>query len=145
MIVKEVINSDKSYFVIPEDADDLFSLRRIIESGDHVVADSTRVIKQVGEYARPDKGERIKVRVSIRVENISFDQSIDRLRIAGIITGSSNELVSKGTHHSMTLRVGDSVTIDKGRKWSDLEVNILKSLEMLPVLFLLPLTPKRQQ
>ena len=126
MIVKEVINSDKAYFVIPEDADDLFSLRRIIESGDYVVADSTRVIKQVGEYARPDKGERIKVRVSIRVENISFDQSIDRLRIAGIITDSSNELVSKGTHHSMTLRVGDSVTIDKGRKWSDLEVNILR-------------------
>ena len=126
MIVKEVINSDKAYFVIPEDADDLFSLRRIIESGDHVVADSTRVIKQVGEYARPDKGERIKVRVSIRVENISFDQSIDRLRIAGTITASNNELVSKGTHHSLTLRVGDSITIDKGRKWSNLEINILR-------------------
>jgi protein pelota len=127
MIVKEVTNSsDKAYFVISEDADDLFSLRRIIEGGDYVIADSTRVIKQVGEYARPDKGERIKVRVSIRVENISFDQSIDRLRIAGIITASSNELVSKGTHHSLTLRVGDSITIDKGRKWSDLEINILR-------------------
>lgn len=127
MIVKEVTNSsDKAYFVISEDADDLFSLRRIIEGGDYVIADSTRVIKQVGEYARPDKGERIKVRVSIRVENISFDQSIDRLRIAGIITASSNELVSKGTHHSLTLRVGDSITIDKGRKWSNLEINILR-------------------
>ena len=127
MIVKEVTNSsDKAYFVISEDADDLFSLRRIIEGGDYVIADSTRVIKQVSEYARPDKGERIKVRVSIRVENISFDQSIDRLRIAGIITASSNELVSKGTHHSLTLRVGDSITIDKGRKWSNLEINILR-------------------
>ncbi len=127
MIIKEVTNSsDKAYFVISEDADDLFSLRRIIEDGDYVIADSTRVIKQVGEYARPDKGERIKVRVSIRVENISFDQSIDRLRIAGIITASSNELVSKGTHHSLTLRVGDSITIDKGRKWSNLEINILR-------------------
>ena len=77
MIVKEVTNSfNKAYFVISEDADDLFSLRRIVEGGDYVIADSTRVIKQVGEYARPDKGERIKVRVSIRVENISFDQSI---------------------------------------------------------------------
>jgi protein pelota len=127
MIVKEVTNSsDKAYFVISEDADDLFSLRRIIEGGDYVIADSTRVIKQVGEYARPDKGERIKVRVSVRVENISFDQSIDRLRITGIITASSNELVSKGTHHSLTLRVGDSITIDKGRKWSNLEINILR-------------------
>jgi protein pelota len=127
MIVKEVSDSsDKAYFVIPQDADDLFSLRRIIASSDHVVADSTRVIKQVGEYTRPDKGERIKVRIMIRVENVSFDQSMDRLRIAGIITGSSNEMVSKGTHHSLSIRVGDSITITKDRKWNNLEADILR-------------------
>ena len=127
MIVKDVIDSsDKAYFVIPEDADDLFSLRRVIESGDYVIADSTRVIKQIGEYTRPDKGERIKVRISVRVENVSFDQSMDRLRIAGIITASSNEMVSKGTHHSMMLRVGDSITITKDRKWNNLKINILR-------------------
>jgi protein pelota len=127
MIVKDVIDSsDKAYFVIPEDADDLFSLRRVIESGDYVIADSTRVIKQMGEYTRPDKGERIKVRISVRVENVSFDQSMDRLRIAGIITASSNEMVSKGTHHSMMLRVGDSITITKDRKWNNLKINILR-------------------
>src|ERR671916_3140635 len=123
MIVKEVINSDKAYFVIPEDADDLFSLRRIIESGDYVVADSTRVIKQVKEYARPDKGERIKVRVSIRVENISLDDMVDRLRITGIITNTDNELVPRGIHHSLTVQVGDTITIDKSRKWNDVETN----------------------
>ncbi len=127
MIVKEIIDSsDKAYFVIPEDSDDLFSLRRLIRSGDHVIADSTRVIKQVGEYTRPDKGERIKVRVSIRVENISFDQSMDRLRISGIITSSTNEMVPKGGHHSLTLRVGDAITIAKDRKWNNLEVNVLR-------------------
>jgi protein pelota len=62
----------------------------------------------------------------IRVENISFDQSIDRLRIAGIITGSSNEMVSKGTHHSLSIRVGDSITITKDRKWNNLEADILR-------------------
>ena len=127
MIVKNVSDSsDKAYFVIPQDADDLFSLRRIIETSDHVIADSTRVIKQVGEYTRPDKGERIKVRIMIRVENVSFDQSIDRLRIAGIITGSSNEMVSKGTYHSLSIRVGDSITITKDRKWNNLEADILR-------------------
>ena len=58
MIVKEVMDSSgKAYIVIPEDADDLFSLRRVIENGDYVITDSTRVIKQVGEYTRPDKGK----------------------------------------------------------------------------------------
>lgn len=127
MIVKEVKDSsDKAYFVVPEEPDDLFALRRVIENGDYIIADTTRVIKQVGEYTRPDKGERIKVRVSIRVEDISFDDAIDRLRIAGIITGTNKEIVPKGTHHSLTIRVGDSITIDKNRKWNSLEVNILK-------------------
>ncbi|HYX56639.1 MAG TPA: mRNA surveillance protein pelota [Nitrososphaeraceae archaeon] len=127
MIIKEAKESSgKAYFVIPEDADDLFTLRRIIENGDHVFADTTRVIKRVKEYARPDKGERIKVRVSIRVESIGLDDMVDRLRITGIITNTDNELVPRGTHHSLTVQVGDTITIDKNRKWNDVETNILK-------------------
>jgi protein pelota len=127
MIIKEAKESSgKAYFVIPEDADDLFTLRRIIENGDQIFADTTRVIKRVQEYARPDKGERIKVRVSIRVENISLDDMVDRLRITGIITNTDNELVPRGTHHSLTVQVGDTITIDKNRKWNDVETNILR-------------------
>ena len=127
MIIKEAKESSgKAYFVIPEDADDLLTLRRIIENGDYIIADTTRVIKQTKEYARPDKGERIKVRVSIRVENISLDDIVDRLRITGIITNTDNELVPRGTHHSLTVQVGDTITIDKNRKWNDVETNILR-------------------
>jgi protein pelota len=127
MIIKEAKESSgKAYFAIPEDADDLFTLRRIIENGDQIFADTTRVIKRVQEYARPDKGERIKVRVSIRVENISLDDMVDRLRITGIITNTDNELVPRGTHHSLTVQVGDTITIDKNRKWNDIETNILR-------------------
>jgi protein pelota len=127
MIIKEAKESSgKAYFVIPEDADDLFTLRRIIGNGDHVFADTTRVIKRVKEYARPDKGERIKVRVSVRVESISLDDMVDRLRITGIITNTDNELVPRGTHHSLTVQVGDTITIDKNRKWNNVETNILR-------------------
>ena len=73
MINKEVKGSSgKAYFVLPEDADDLLTLRRIIEDGDYIIAETTRVIKQVKEFARPNKGDRIKVRISLRVENISL-------------------------------------------------------------------------
>jgi protein pelota len=127
MIIKEAKESSgKAYFVIPEDADDLLTLSRIIENGDYVFADTTRVIKKVKEFARPDKGERIKVRVSVRVENISLDDMVDRLRITGIITNTDNELVPRGIHHSLTVQVGDTITIDKNRKWNDVETNILK-------------------
>jgi protein pelota len=127
MIIKEAKESSgKAYFVIPEDADDLLTLRRIIQNGDYVFADTTRVIKKVKEFARPDKGERIKVRVSVRVESISLDDIVDRLRITGIITNTDNELVPRGIHHSLTVQVGDTITVDKNRKWNDVETNILK-------------------
>jgi protein pelota len=138
MIIKEVKGAScKAYFAIPEDADDLFTLRRIIENGDYVIADTTRIIKQVKEYARPDKGERIKVRVSVSVENITLDDAVDRLRITGIITNTNNELVPRGTHHSLMVKVGDTIIIDKHRKWNDIEINILKKSLNSPTFILI--------
>jgi protein pelota len=126
MIVKPSGTSAGAFFVIPEDADDLFTLRRVIEKDDHVIAETNRVIKQVKEYGRPDKGERVKVRVSIRVEQSELDAAVDRLRISGIITETDNEMVTKGTHHSLSVQPGDSITIDKGSRWQDVEFKMLK-------------------
>ena len=57
MIVKEVKGSEgKAYFLIPQDADDLFIIRRILSRDDLVVAGTTRVIKQEKKYSRPDRG-----------------------------------------------------------------------------------------
>lgn len=126
MIVKPSQTSNNALFVIPEDADDLFTLRRIINEDDNVVADTTRILKQESEYGRPDKGDRIKVRLTIRVDRIELDSSVDRLRIAGTITATSNELVSKGVHHALSIQAGDSLTIDKGRRWQDVELKLLR-------------------
>jgi protein pelota len=131
MISKQVkSSSDNAYLVIPQDSDDLFLLRRIVKNGDYVIADTSRVIKEVKQYARPNKGERIKVRVSVLVDKINLDDVIDRLRISGMITNTNNELVPRGTHHSLTIRIGDSIIIDKGRKWKDIEINnLMKSAD----------------
>jgi protein pelota len=126
MIVKPSGTSNNAFVIIPEDADDLFILRRIVESDDRVIADTTRLIKQVKEYSRPDKGERVKVRVAIKVEQSKLDSSVDRLRISGIITDSNNEMVAKGMYHSISVHAGDIITIDKGRGWKDHELQMLK-------------------
>jgi protein pelota len=126
MIVKSIGTSTNAYYLIPEHADDLFTLRRLVEEGDYIVADTTRVIKQVKEFGRPDKGERIKVRVSLKVQHIGLDTAVDRLRISGIIIETDNELVSKGTHHSLSVEPGDKMTLDKGRKWHELELKLLQ-------------------
>ena len=126
MIVKAVKGSaEKAYFLIPQDADDLFGIRRILSNDDLIIANTTRVIKQEKEYSRPDRGERINVKVWLTVESLGFDRMVDRLRIKGIISNASNEFVPRGSHHSLTIGIGDGITIEKKRKWLDFEMNIL--------------------
>jgi protein pelota len=115
MISKEITSSSgKAIYIIPEDSDDLFTLRRIIKTGDILVSDTTRVIKFEKEY-------------SVKVEKIGLDESIDRLRIAGTIMESNNSLVPKGTYHSVIVQIGNNIVIDKGKRWEDLDLKLLRS------------------
>lgn len=122
MIVKNV--KDSTYVVVPEDSDDLFSLRRILRNNDLLIVDTSRVVKQIKEFSRPDRGERIKVRIALNVESVSLDSAVDRLRVNGAIVNSNNELVPRGSHHSHTIKPGDSVSIEKNR-WEELDLAIL--------------------
>ncbi len=124
MITK--IIDENSISVMPEDSDDLLNLRRIIKEDDKVIGDTTRVQKQDKDYSRPDKGERIKVRIALTVEKISLDDVLDRLRIGGTISESSNESVPHGSHHSFILKINDGITISK-KKWLPIEKNLLES------------------
>ena len=146
MIIKDVKgSSEKAYFALPEDADDLFTIRRIIEKDDHVIANTSRVIKQAKEYSRPDKGDRVKIRVVLKVEKVSLDSLVDRLRISGIITNTDNDLVPRGAHHSLTIQIGESITIDKGREWQASELAIFKrSLGSMGASFILVAIDNRE-
>ncbi len=124
MITK--IIDENSISVKPEDSDDLLNLRRIIKKDDKVIGDTTRVLKQDKDYARPDKGERIKVRIALMVEKILLDDVLDKLRIGGTISESSNESVPHGSHHSFILKINDGITISK-KKWLPIEKNLLES------------------
>ena len=124
MITK--IIDENSISVMPEDSDDLLNLRRIIKKNDKVIGDTTRVQKQDRDYSRPDKGERIKVRIALTVEKISLDDVLDRLRIGGTISESSNESVPHGSHHSFILKINDGITISK-KRWTPIEKNLLIS------------------
>src|SRR5579875_75918 len=82
----------------PETPDDLWILRRIISKTDLVASESSRVLKETAEYARPDK-ERIKVKITIEVEQVKLDSTLSRLRISGRIVDVSNDMLSKNVFH----------------------------------------------
>ena len=114
MITKVI--DENSISVIPEESDDLLSLRRIIKSGDRIVGDTTRVIKREKEYSRPDRGEKIKIRIALEAEK----------RIHGIIKESNNDSVPHGSHHSFLIKANQGFTITK-KKWSPIERKLLKA------------------
>lgn len=122
MIIKKI--DDNAVALIPEESDDLFTLRRVISKGDRIVGDTSRAIKQETDFSRPDKGERIKIRIALDVEKISIDEVVDRLRVQGIIRESDNPTVSKGSHHSLTLKIGDAITLIK-KNWNEIEQRLI--------------------
>ncbi|MCE2498379.1 MAG: pelota family protein [Nitrosopumilaceae archaeon] len=132
MIVKR--KDESALSTIAEDADDLLALRRVIKRGDMITGSTTRVLKRDRDYSRPDRGERVRITVTIMAEKISLDGTIERLRIGGAVHESNNDSVPHGTHHSMTVAAGDAITISKrvqragGRKggWTRTEHRILK-------------------
>jgi protein pelota len=126
MIVRDSKYSEKSKAIIAEDLDDLFTLRRIIEINDTIITDTTRSIKQQSEYSRPDKGERVKIRILLRIETIKFDGTVDRIRIAGTILNSDNQLVPKGVHHSISIKVDDMIILEK-KQWKKIQADILRN------------------
>ena len=126
MIVRDSKHSEKSKAISAEDLDDLFTLRRIIEINDTIITDTTRSIKQKSEFSRPDKGERVKIRILLRIETIKFDGTVDRIRIGGTILNSDNQLVPKGVHHSISIKVDDMIILEK-KQWNKIQADILKN------------------
>lgn len=126
MITKIIDDSTVSFLV--EEPDDLLTLRRVIKKQDKIVSDTTRVIKQEKDYARPDRGERVKIRISLEVEKIALDTAFDKLRIHGTIIESTHESVSKGAHHSLLVKIGDSFNVIK-KKWLPFELKLIKRKE----------------
>ena len=124
MITKTL--DENTISLMPEDSDDLLTIRRILQIDDKVVGETTRVIKQEKEYSRPDKGERVHVRLAIKVEKISLDNVLDRIRVSGTILESNNESVPHGTHHSFTIKIDEGFNLVK-KKWSGVEKKLAKS------------------
>ena len=124
MITKTL--DDNTISFIAEDSDDLLTIRRLIKEGDKIIGETTRVIKQEKEYSRPDKGERIKIRLAIEVEKISLDDVLDRIRVGGIITESNNDAVPHGSHHSFIIKIEQPFNLEK-RKWTSVERKLART------------------
>jgi protein pelota len=105
------VEGRKALFLKPLNAQDIWTLRRIISKGDQVQSWTTREVKLEGEFQRPDKGRRVSVKVKVDVEAVHYDNDLGRLRIRGRIAESDNELVPHGSYHSIEVEPASEITL----------------------------------
>lgn len=102
--------------VIPETFDDLWHLYNIIYKDDEVYAYTTRELKPNEKYTRPGREERVSVFLGVRVEKVSWDKILGKLRVHGTIC-EAPEIVPKGAHHTINIALNTPATIVK-KEWA---------------------------
>jgi protein pelota len=143
LIVTALSPKHGSCSLIIESADDLWTLRRLISKGDVVVTRSSRVQKREEEFSRPDKGERVKITIALRVDEIHLDSSIERVRIKGTIVEASDESVTKAGSHSVALTPGHSLTLRKER-WTPFHTRLLRPADSTSKRFVIVTVDRRE-
>ncbi len=110
---------------------DLYVLSKILSPGDLVRGRTTRRVKRPGsEEKSGDKGHRIPVTLTIKVEHAAFQDSIivRRMRITGKIVAGPEDIVKIGSYHTINVSLGDIISIKK-HFWTDYHHQLLEEAE----------------
>ena len=106
-------NLHKRYIkLVPDSADDFWHLYNVICKGDEVYAYSSRAIKTDQEYSRPKSGERFSAFMGVKVEEVSWDKFLGKLRVHGTIC-QAPEIIPQGAHHTLSISLHQPMTIVK--------------------------------
>jgi len=111
--------------VVPKTLDDLWHLYNIIYKGDLIYGRTTREVKMDAEYSRPKKGKRVSVFLSIKVDDVVWDRSLNRLRVHGQIHEAPEDIAGRGSHHTLNIVANKPITIVK-KKWQKHQVDRLE-------------------
>ena len=93
-----------------ENADDLWHLHNLVQPGDLVRASTYRRGDVKTDKVRPERGEKVRVTLTVRVEGVEFQALSDRLRITGVIVEGPQDL---GRHHTLNVAPEDVLSVIK--------------------------------
>jgi protein pelota len=101
--------------VVPDTSDDLWHLYNVIYKGDEAYAYSSRAIKTDTETSRPKSGERVSAFMGVKVESVSWDKFLGKLRVHGLIIHAP-DIIPTGAHHTLAISLNQQMTIVK-KEW----------------------------
>lgn len=104
-----------------ETLDDLWVLYNILRESDIVYAKTTREVK----VSNGSQGSRLPMVLGLRVKGVEFQQFSSKLRVRGVVVEGPEEYGIKGKHHTLSIGVGDVVTVVKDQ-WNEHEVEFIR-------------------
>ncbi|CAG8613401.1 1422_t:CDS:10 [Rhizophagus irregularis] len=112
-LIKKGIERDRSGFVIlyPEELEDMWHVYNLISIGDQLKATTIRRVQNESSTGTVES-QRVRLTLTITVENIDFDPQGGLLRIRGRII-SENKYVKMGTYHTIELELNRNFTLLK--------------------------------
>ncbi len=123
IVVEEILKGRKGEIkLIPENLDDLWHLKFIIEPGDIVFA-LTKRVRESSDKLRSDK-EKVTVRLGIVVEKVEFHKFANRLRITGRIVAG----IEDSGYHTINIPVGKELSIIK-EEWKEEQLKRIREAE----------------
>jgi protein pelota len=120
-----------------EDNEDLWTLKKIINEGDEVSSETSRVIKKEDR-----EGVRKKMFLKLIVSKCEFREATFTLKILGKIIEGPEE-VPTGRHHSFNIDPGSIIKIKK-ESWNSYEKKTLISSEKKPIRVLVTILDSKE-
>ena len=96
--------------LLPETIDDLWHICNLIDERDLVFATAFRRTEEKPDKLRPDRSDKVRMRLGIRVQKVEFHESDDMLRILGTIEEGPQDI---GEHHTLMISMGEALSIIK--------------------------------
>ncbi|KAB2087200.1 hypothetical protein ES319_A04G086600v1 [Gossypium barbadense] len=121
------LNPPGSLKIIVEEQDDLWIAYNIIAKGDTFVADTTRRVVSSDNLNRKKPAPRVKIRLQIKVTDVSYEKDSPILRVRGR-TLISNKLIPSGSYHTLEIERHKEFDLTK-EVWSSDVINTLHESE----------------
>ena len=126
-IVKRVLKEGKIVLKI-ETLDDLWHLYNTVGPSDIVISKTSRRVRVGDEDSRKSESVRKAMVLKLKIEDVSFHNFSNRVRLKGVILEGPGDLVNIGSYHTINVETGDTLTIIK-EHWPKFVLDRLKDAE----------------
>ncbi|ORE01706.1 hypothetical protein BCV72DRAFT_309777 [Rhizopus microsporus var. microsporus] len=112
-LINKAVEKDSSGFVtlLPEELEDMWHVYNLISKGDMIKATTIRRLQSESSTGS-STSQRIRLTLTITVENVDFDPVVGLLRINGRVS-SENTFVKMGSYHTIDLELNRNFTLFK--------------------------------